>query len=140
MRKFRYLLAAAFLLSLPFVFMPNAESLSNTSIIQKGIKENVAYTTGNDVFSSNLSFTQRNGFVRVTIAYSAASLVYFRLIGAATTNLPLNANANVAADSLYSFDIPSRANAGSQALTYNIRFNTNGTIRYLLVEEYSEAD
>lgn len=102
-----------------------------------GEKENTAYTSGNSIFSSDLGLTagvHRNGKIRVTVAHSVAAIPYFRLVGAATTNLSLNSNNAMVADTLYTFEIPFRPKAGSQTLTFNVRLSATGTIRYLLVE------
>lgn len=148
MQKIRRDLGIVFLAALGFAclwpFLPTTRAVSaaaaGTTVIQKGVSENTAYTSGNSVFASDLSFVPRNGFVRLTVAHSAAAVPQIYLIGASTTALPLNANVAMVADGLYTFDVPMRANAGAQAITYNVRLSATGTIRWMLLEEYSNGD
>lgn len=112
--------------------------MGDAEIVLAGVKENSSYTTGNSIFTTDLTFSKRSGFIRLTVAHSAAAIPQLYFIGAATTALPLNGNAAMVADAVYTFDIPMRSKAGAQAITYNVRLSASGTIRWLLVEEYGE--
>ena len=114
--------------------------MGDREIVQAGVRENTAYVAGNDVFASAITPTFRNGFVRVTYVTSASANVLLRLIGAATTNVVLGSGAGSLPNGANTYDFAIRPQAGAQAITYNIRFDANVTIVWLLVEEISGGD
>lgn len=128
--------------AVPITDNSGSVTVDNTSIAKLdpivptngGAKHNTSYTSGNNVFSSDITPTNTPTTFRMYVAVDTASTVNVRRTNSTTVSENLNEGNSLVANASYIFDFLVAASD-----TINVRFGTSCTILKLIIMEVDAA-